>query len=285
MGDEHADVPRESLAFFARELMEVEVVGQIAAGLHEKSAELLTTHPDAAILQSFPRRRCDPRRLAAGGDRRGPRALPRRRHAARRGRPGAGDPPERLPRELEPARHLDASRPGELLQLDWFCKGRLPAAKGTVRQRTAIDVASSYVWAELHLSERNPGAEHASAPAQLVAGELRAAGWRLERVLCDNASGFRSAAFGETLRRLGALRSFIAAGRPPSNGCVERVQRTILEECWKPALARALIPRYTGLRRDLERDLRYCNCDPAHAGRRKRGRTPAEVLGKAKGYV
>ena len=43
MGDEHADVLRETLAWFVRELMEAEVAGQIGAGLHEKSLER-TTH-------------------------------------------------------------------------------------------------------------------------------------------------------------------------------------------------------------------------------------------------
>ena len=43
VGDEHADVLRESLAWFVRELMEAEVATQIGADLHEKSAER-TTH-------------------------------------------------------------------------------------------------------------------------------------------------------------------------------------------------------------------------------------------------
>ena len=42
MGDEHADVLRETLAWFVRELMEAEVAGQIGADLHEKSAERVT---------------------------------------------------------------------------------------------------------------------------------------------------------------------------------------------------------------------------------------------------
>ena len=45
------------------------------------------------------------------------------------------------------------------------------------------------------------------------------------------------------------------------------MQGTILEECWKPAFARHLIPKQTGLRRDLERYLRYYNSDRAHTGR------------------
>ena len=41
-------------------------------------------------------------------------------------------------------------------------------------------------------------------------------------------------------------------GRPTSNGSVERVQRTILEECWRPSFARSLVPKMGGLERDLE---------------------------------
>jgi hypothetical protein len=47
-------------------------------------------------------------------------------------------------------------------------------------------------------------------------------------------------------------------------------------------LARYLIPKQTGLRLDLERYLRYYNTERAHTGRWTRGRTPEEVLGKAK---
>ena len=43
MGDEHADLLRETLAWFVGELMEAEVAVQIGAGLHEKAPER-TTH-------------------------------------------------------------------------------------------------------------------------------------------------------------------------------------------------------------------------------------------------
>ena len=96
------------------------------------------------------------------------------------------------------------------------------------------------------------------------------------------ASSKRAAsAFGTTIVELGAVRSFISAGRPQSIGCAERVQRTVLEERWKPAFARHLIPECTGLRRGLER---YYDFERTHTGRWNRGRTPAEVVGKAKCY-
>lgn len=57
---------------------------------------------------------------------------------------------------------------------------------------------------------------------------------------------------------------------------------TILEECWKPAFARFLIPKFTGLRRDLNRYLHYYNEERAHSGRNNKGRSPAEIIGKEK---
>lgn len=100
--------------------------------------------------------------------------------------------------------------------------------------------------------------------------------------MTDNGSEFRSHDFRQAVATLGAEHRFIHAGRPQTNGCVERVQGTILDECWKPAFARHLIPKTTGLARDLAQYLRYYNTDRAHTGRWTRGRTPDAVLGKAK---
>ena len=192
---------------------------------------------------------------------------------------GYAAPPEPTRPEPQPERHLEASRPGELVQFDCFHVGRLSGTKGTVWQYTAIDVASAYTWAELHTT---PAAKWTSRLARRVAADLAARGWELETVMTDNGSEFRSRQFGETVAALGARQRFIHAGRPQTNGCVERVQGTILEECWKPSFARHLIPKQTGLRRDLVRYLDYYNTDRAHTGRWTRGRTPESVIGKAK---
>jgi len=196
---------------------------------------------------------------------------------------GYAAPPEPA-REPEPERHIEASRPGELVQFDCFCIGRLSGTDGVVWQYTAIDAASAFTWAELYVTPRNPGARYCSALARRVAKELAEAGWELERVTTDGGNEFRSQAFGAALGRLGVRHTRISPGRPQSNGFVERVQRTILEECWKPAFARYLVPKYVGLRRELERYLRHYNFDRTHNGRLTKGRIPAEVLGAAKMY-
>jgi transposase InsO family protein len=176
------------------------------------------------------------------------------------------------------ARHVEVTRPGELVGFDCFHVGRLAGTTGRVWQYTAIDLATSYVWAELATTPLNPSAKKTSALAQRVAADLAAHGWRLERVLTDNGSEFRSAEFGRAITELGATQTFCRAGRPVTNGAVERVQRTILEECWRPSFARSLVPKLTGLGRDLVAYLRFYNEERAHTGRLTQGRTPLQAL-------
>jgi transposase InsO family protein len=182
------------------------------------------------------------------------------------------------PREPEPERHVEAERPGELVGVDCFFVGRLHGTKGSVWQLTAIDVASSYAWVELvACPSGQPGTAQTSRLARRLATELRAAGWRLERVLSDNGSEFRGA-FTKTVEQLGARQTRIRAGRPQTNGAVEALHKTILDECWRPAFARFLYLRFRGLKRELEQYLAYYNFDRAHTGRLTRGRIPADIV-------
>jgi transposase InsO family protein len=183
------------------------------------------------------------------------------------------------PRKPEPEPRVETGRPGELVGIDCFYVGRLHGTAGTVWQLTAIDTYSSYAWAELVVA-RNEGtsAAQTSALARRVANDLKAAGWRLERVLTDNGNEFRSLAFTQTLERLDARHSRIRAGRPQTNGHVERLHRTILEECWRPAFARFLQIRFTGLRRQLATYIDFYNHQRAHTGRITAGRTPADIV-------
>ena len=98
----------------------------------------------------------------------------------------------------------------------------------------------------------------------------------------DNGSEFVSQDFRKVVEAAGAQQRRIKAGRPTSNGCVERVQLTILEECWRPSFARSLVPKLTALRRDLDEYLHYYNTDRAHTGRPTKGRVPADILYRAR---
>ena len=76
----------------------------------------------------------------------------------------------------------------------------------------------------------------------------------------------------------GVRHTQIRSGRPQTNGHVERLHRTILEECWRPAFARYLQVRFTGLRRDLAHYLHDYNHDREHHGRITAGRCPADLV-------
>jgi hypothetical protein len=146
--------------------------------------------------------------------------------------------------------------------------GRLHGTAGTVWLLTAIDTYSSFAWAELVTStDYGVVAEHTSRLARRVAKDLQAAGWQLERMLSDNGNEFGSRVFTDTIATLGARHGRIRSGHPQINGHVERLHRTILEECWRPVFARFLQVRFTGLQRELARYLDYYNHQRAHTGR------------------
>jgi transposase InsO family protein len=187
--------------------------------------------------------------------------------------------PYEPPREPDPEPRIETTRPGELVGLDSFFVGRLHGTKGTVWQLTAIDTYSSFAWAELvRCPTGAPSQAQASRFARRIAKELQAAGWRLERVLSDNGNEFNLPGFPATIDQLGARHSRIKSGRPQTNGHVERLHRTILEECWRPAFARFLQVRYRGLQRELRAYLDYYNHERAHTGHITAGRCPADLV-------
>ena len=200
----------------------------------------------------------------------------------------AGAPPPlpgRSPSLRSPGR-LEADKPGDLIQMDCFHVGTLKetrlgahkARRGVVWQYTAIDVASSFLWAELHSSTHNPDPARTTALAYRVAQDLRSWGWEPQAVSTDNGNEFRSSLFTNALEDLAVTHRFIRAGRPQSNGKVERVHRTLLEELYQPAFATYTEPSITGLRRDLDDYLTYYNWQRPHHGRWNQGQTPAAII-------
>jgi transposase InsO family protein len=72
-------------------------------------------------------------------------------------------------------------------------------------------------------------------------------------MLSDNGNEFRGHTFTATLEKLKARHSRIHAGRPQTNGNVEALHKTILDECWRPGFARYLYPRIEGRISHLKR--------------------------------
>ena len=59
---------------------------------------------------------------------------------------------------------------------------------------------------------------------------------------------------------------------------IEPCRRFSPEECWRPAFARYLHVRFTGLKRDLDRYVDEYNFRRVHNGRLTRGRIPADIV-------
>jgi transposase InsO family protein len=183
---------------------------------------------------------------------------------------------ERRPPEPPEPRRIAAGRPGELVGLDCSFIGRLSGTKGSVWQYTAIDLASGFAWGELHASPKNPRARHCRALVDRMARELAQTGWRLEAAISDNGSEFRSRELADRLTELGVEHRRIGAGRPTANGDVERLQQTILEECWRP-LAGAQADRPRELPLDLQpRPRPHRLAHPRSDPRRHRLRCPQD---------
>ena len=76
-------------------------------------------------------------------------------------------------------------------------------------------------------------------------------------MLTDNSNEFRHQRFGRGPAKLGATQTKIRAGRPQTNSHVERLHRTILEECWRPAFARTAASTTANTRGRPPADLVY----------------------------
>lgn len=183
-----------------------------------------------------------------------------------------------------PIGRLDADIPGDLVQIDCFHIGRVRGAKiaghgqGTVWQYTAIDVASSYVWAEIHTTKHNPSPTLTTALAHRVASDLAQWGWQLSAVTTDNGNEFKANLFTDTLEGAGVEHRFIRPGRPQTNGKVEQVQYTILRELWQPTFTTYAEPSISSLRRDLTDYLDWYNNKRPHTGRWNQGKPPTQII-------
>ena len=185
--------------------------------------------------------------------------------------------PYEPPREPAPEPHIESSRPGELVGIDCFFVGRLHGAKGPVWQITAIDtyrVSPGPIW-----SSARPRADRRADLRARPTGRRRAPTGRL--AAGTRAHRQRQRVRPPRVRRPPARRRHAHPDplRAPADQRPRRTpHRTILEECWRPAFARYLQVRFSGLRRDLASYLHDYNHDREHHGRTTDRRCPADLV-------
>jgi transposase InsO family protein len=185
---------------------------------------------------------------------------------------------ERMRRQLVAAkggpRHVEARVPGELVCLDTFYVGKLKGV-GKVWQYTACDAASSYALARL--APELDSATAAAFLAEIVAAFYAHQGCPLQRVLTDGGTEYKGA-FTRARRQLGIRHTRIKPRYAWTNGFVERLQGTILQEHWRVAFRCHYFTSLRQLQRSLDRFLDFYNWHRTHRGYRTRGRTPGQTL-------
>ena len=193
---------------------------------------------------------------------------------------------ERTRRRLQRARqvaprHVEAKQPGDLVCIDTFYIGKLKGV-GKVWQVTACDAACSYGVARLIPALE---AKHTAAFLRKVLISLyRQAGWTLKRVLTDQGSEFK-AAFDVACRELGVRHTRTKPRHAWTNGFVERLQGTILEEHWRIQFRRRYFTGRKAMNETLQAFLRFYNHQRPHQGYRVRGQVPAALFWGAAAVV
>jgi transposase InsO family protein len=162
---------------------------------------------------------------------------------------------------LEPAVRYERRRPGELLHVDVKKLGRIDQpghralGRGPGRHvgkgrhgwefvHIAIDDATRLAYAEVLPDER---ATTAIAFLRRAVAFCRRHGFRVERVMTDNGSAYRSALHAVACRALGLRHLRTRPYRPQTNGKAERFIRTMLGEWAYGAIYRTSSERTAAL--------------------------------------
>jgi len=176
------------------------------------------------------------------------------------------------------ARHVERAGPGQLLCQDTFYVGVLKGV-GKVYLQAVVDTFSSYAFGYLHTGKLPEQA--ALILHNDVLPRYQAWGLPVGVILTDNGCEFCGRehhpyelylALNEIEHRRTQVRS------PRTNGFVERFNRTVLDEFFRPAFRTKFYESVAGLQTDLDQWLRFYNEERPHLGYRNRGKRPIDTI-------
>lgn len=179
-------------------------------------------------------------------------------------------------------RHIESSRPGELLNQDTFYWGSLKGV-GKVYVQVVVDVFCSLAFAKVYTSKMPITA--CDLLYDRVLPFYEALGVEVGAVLTDNGREYCGRADSHPFELLLAMDAIdhrtTRIRSPRTNGFVERMNRTLLDECFRVAGRTTWYLEPEEIQRDLDRFLSYYNLERSHQGYRLNGRTPAQALREA----
>lgn len=175
-------------------------------------------------------------------------------------------------------RHVESSRPGELLSQDTFYVGTLKGV-GRVFLHAVVDTFSSYAFGFLHTTKQPEAA--VAVLHNDVLPFYKDKKLPIKAVLTDNGREFCGKEshpyeiylnFNDIEHRTTKVR------KPQTNGFVERFNRTILDEFFRSAFRTKFYDSVEVLQEDLDKWLSHYNTERPHLGYRNMGRRPIETI-------
>lgn len=183
-------------------------------------------------------------------------------------------------------RHVEATRPGELLNQDTFYWGTLKGV-GKIYVQVVIDVFCSLAFAKVYTSKMPVTA--CDLLYDRVLPFYEALGVTVGAVLTDNGREYCGTPHGHPYQLLLAMEDIehrtTKIRSPRTNGFVRRMNRTLLDECFR---VQGRINWYLEpweIQRDLDKFMEYYNLKRSHQGYRLKGKTPAQALMEALGVT
>lgn len=176
-------------------------------------------------------------------------------------------------------RHIEAPHTGALVAVDTFFVGVLKGV-GKVYLQTAIDCASRYAWARLYSNKLPVTAVQLLNNDVLPTFEQHGAA--IDAVLSDNGREFCGREdqhpYELFLQLEGIVHKRTRVSRPQSNGIVERLHRTLLDEHFRVEGRKTWFETIEEMQAVLDDYLVGYNTRRPHQGRAMNGRTPLKAF-------
>lgn len=175
-------------------------------------------------------------------------------------------------------RHVESSRPGELVSQDTFYVGTLKGV-GRVYLHTVVDTFGSYAFGFLYTSKQPEAA--VAVLHNDVLPFYQDHDLPVEKILTDNGREFcgtDSHPYELYLQLNEIQHKRTKVAHPQTNGFVERFHRTVLDEFFRLAFRTKFYETVEALQADLDAWLVEYNTQRPHQGYRNRGRRPWDVI-------
>lgn len=175
-------------------------------------------------------------------------------------------------------RHVESHRPGELLAQDTFYVGQLKGV-GKVYMQAVVDTYGSFGFAFLHTSKRPECA--VAVLHNDVLPFYKDRDLPVTAVLTDNGREFcgtPSHPYELYLALCDLEHRTTRVRRPQTNGFVERFQRTVLDEFFRPQMRTTFYESIEHLQKDLDAWLTFYNNERPHRGYRNMGKRPLDTI-------